>query len=283
MFTLTSVVIKICCKKVQKTSMKQSVISASAPSVTEAGLYKLGKFCCQLIYDLFPEMIHSYINTLWFLCFPGGDHGGAGTEVSGSQQDCLLHHGGGGGREAPDWPGRGVQTNVSASYYILQQKITRRFSNLPPPFKTLLDLCWRKFTPTKVFFHEAKLMNSLKIPMFSPPYSDVLCSPCNICTGYFKVQMFLLMPLIQEPFHEESMRKLKAHEWKRGLEEDKGRVMGVCGGEGGVAPENTSYMCWWTCDRCLHLLTACVWLRENSDFMLIKSLLRSGPKWDFYC
>lgn len=80
------------------------------------------------------------INSLWCLCFPGSDHGSAGTEVSGSQQDCLLHHGGGGGREAPDWPGRGIQTNVSASHYILQQKGKKKrwqFSNFSPLFKTL--------------------------------------------------------------------------------------------------------------------------------------------------
>lgn len=52
----------------------------------------------------------------WRRClrFPGGDHGSAGAEVSGSKQDCLLHHGGGGRREASDWPSGGIQANVRA-------------------------------------------------------------------------------------------------------------------------------------------------------------------------
>lgn len=52
-------------------------------------------------------------HSLRFLCSPGGDHGSAGAEVFGSEQDRLLHHGGGGRPEAPDWPGGGVQANVS--------------------------------------------------------------------------------------------------------------------------------------------------------------------------
>lgn len=52
-------------------------------------------------------------SSLRLLCFLGGDHGSGGAEVSGSEQDCLLHHGGGGRREAPDWSSRGIQANVS--------------------------------------------------------------------------------------------------------------------------------------------------------------------------
>lgn len=116
------------------------------------------------------------INSLWCLCFPGGDHGSAGTEVSSSQQDCLLHHGGGGGREAPDWPGRGIQTNVSASHYILQQKEKKKkrwqFSNFPP----LFSLRCIQFMSTQVFFCKAKLMYPIKILIFPHPILAVLCS-----------------------------------------------------------------------------------------------------------
>lgn len=102
------------------------------------------------------------INSLWCLCFPGGDHGSAGTKVSGSQQNCLLHHGGGGGREAPDRPSRGVQTNVSASHYILQHKNNTELFQIS---LLLLKHCI-PFMSMQVFLHNAKVMDYLKIPIF---------------------------------------------------------------------------------------------------------------------
>lgn len=136
---------------------------------------RLGWLCCRNLESFADSLFVTCsqrwftpvcINSLWCLCFPGGDHGSAGTEVSGSQQDCLLHHGGGGGREAPDWPGRGIQTNVSASHYILQQK--EKISLL------FLKHCIT-FMSTQVFFCKAKLMYPIKILIYLHPILAVLC------------------------------------------------------------------------------------------------------------
>lgn len=49
------------------------------------------------------------------LVFSDCDRGGSGSEVCGSEPDCLLHHGGGGRREAADGPGWSLQTTVSSA------------------------------------------------------------------------------------------------------------------------------------------------------------------------
>lgn len=86
-------------------------------------LCKSGRICQQhvcswLFFTPWPlskdESLPFYNKLQWCLCFLGGDHGSAGAEVSGSQQDCLLHHGGGRRRETPDRPSRSIQANVSA-------------------------------------------------------------------------------------------------------------------------------------------------------------------------
>lgn len=49
----------------------------------------------------------------------GGDYGGSGFEVAGTQPHRVLHNGGGRWTEATDGPGRGFQTNVGQPIFFL--------------------------------------------------------------------------------------------------------------------------------------------------------------------
>lgn len=96
-------------------------------------------------YPLWPPSRDKFplvYNLLRGLCAsPGGDHGSARAEISGSKQDCLLHHGGGRGRETPDRPSRGIQANVSVHTQILFY-----------PFMSIYSKCWENLSISLICF-----------------------------------------------------------------------------------------------------------------------------------
>lgn len=165
----------------QKTSMKQSVIGASAPSIAEAGmavLSKLGKFGWQLVCDLFPEMIHSCLHQLammsllprwwswkcrdWSLWLPTG-LSTAPWRWRGARSSRLTRQ---------RHPNQRERFSLHPTAKRKKKKKRRRFLKISLLF---LKHCI-KFMSTQVFFCKAKLMYPIKILIFSHPILAVLCS-----------------------------------------------------------------------------------------------------------